>query len=181
MTRDLPEQRPEGKLIQDALKASGRSIRQVAPLADISEARWRQLVQGWMPTGPKETKAQKAPAATLARMAQAAGVTAQQLTDAGRQDAAEILERMPTGPQPATVRGKVHMPAVRVVATASSASTVNDEIEMIYQSKTMTAQQKLDAIRMVLQLRAQVEAEAIEAARDDVTEEGQEPANNGAH
>lgn len=146
MTTDLPEQRPEGLLIQQALKADGRSIRQVAPLAGISDARWRQLVKGSLASGDGHVTEQVAPAATLARMAFVVGVTPGQLTKAGRKDAAALLVRM-------------HDNAPEATSTVPPPEDQADEIDLIVASK-MTARQKLKAIRQVLQLRAQVEAEA---------------------
>lgn len=42
---------------------------------------------------------------------------------------------------------------------AAAPARANDEIEMIYRSRSMSPKQKLEAIRMVLHLRAQVEAD----------------------
>jgi transcriptional regulator with XRE-family HTH domain len=51
--------------------------------------------------------------------------------------------------QPATAPGRTHI-----------AGPAQDEIDLIYASKTMSAKQKLEAIRMVLELRKQAEEEA---------------------
>lgn len=59
-----------------------------------------------------------------------------------------------------------HEPALRSANTPidvvprSATSPVSDEIEMIYASRTMSPRQKLEAIRMVLHLREQADAEA---------------------
>lgn len=150
MTDDLPQQRPEGAVIQAALVTDGRSIRQVAPLAGMSDARWRQIVKGHMTTAG-HTSAVIAPAATLARMAHVVGVSPDALTEAGRADAAGLLKRMGDDAQSGTS-------AVPLPVTGAT-GRVPDEIDMIYASKTMTAQEKLDAIRKVLHLRAEIEAQ----------------------
>lgn len=152
MTTDVPEQRPEGKLIQEALKADGRSIRQVAPLAGMSDARWRQLVKGSLAVGSDHVTEQIAPAATLARMAYVVGVTPGQLTKAGRKDAAALLTRL----QEDAHSGASVVPLPATGTTGGQA----DEIDLIYASTSMSAEQKLKAIRQVLQLRAQAAAEA---------------------
>jgi hypothetical protein len=151
MTTELPGQRPEGKLIQDALKTDGRSIRQVAALAGISDARWRQLVKGSLNVGSDHVTEQVAPPATLARMAYVVGVTPGQLTKAGRKDAAAILVQLQ---QDALDGGS----AVPLPATAAGDQA--DEIDLVYASKTMSAEQKLKAIRQILLLRKQAETEA---------------------
>lgn len=89
-----PKQRPEGRVIQDALRIKGLSARQAAKEAHISEARWRQIVNGYAPAGAGQTVEVVGPDPTLARMARVAGVTPQQLQDAGRPDAAETLRTL---------------------------------------------------------------------------------------
>jgi len=57
-------------------------------------------------------------------------------------------------------------PDVRASAPSAAGEAPPDEIELIYRSHSMTARQKLEAIRMVMQLRAQVEQEDRLADRD---------------
>jgi hypothetical protein len=156
MTEELPQQRPEGVLLQHALEHDGRSIRAVAPLAGTSDTRWRQIIKGSMTVGGHATPV-IAPARTLARMALVIGISPVQLRDAGRGDAADILERL--------ISEGVTEPATIAAPAEDAARMRTDEIDLIYASKSMTAREKLAAIRTVLQLRAQVEAE--EAAADD--------------
>jgi hypothetical protein len=151
MTDDDQPQRPEGELIQALLKKDGRSVRQVAPLAGLSEARWRQIVKGTMVVGGHPVDV-VAPPATLARMAYILGVTPKTLTGVGRADAAEVLEHMQADERRSPPKGR---------------ATVGDEIDLIYASRTMDARQKLERIRMVLELRAQAERE--EAALPQTT------------
>lgn len=94
-----PEPRPEGELIRAALKASRMSARKAAKLADISDARWRQIVSGSQSVGGMKA-AVVAPAGTLARMARAVGVTPDQLDDAERSDAAEELRELEAAAPP---------------------------------------------------------------------------------
>lgn len=57
-------------------------------------------------------------------------------------------------------------PRLRAQPTRADQPT-SDEIEMIYASTSMTALQKLEAIRIVLALRAEVEAESDAPVADD--------------
>ena len=95
---ERPEQPPEGKLIAEALARSGISIRQAAKRAKISYGRWRQIASGYQNVSPGSFARVRAPAATLARMASVVGVTPDQLTGAGRADAAEILRTLTAEP-----------------------------------------------------------------------------------
>lgn len=74
------------------------SVSKAAQLANISEGRWRQLAKGFQQATPDTRVAAKAPAETLARMANAVGMTADELKDAGRADAAKALEDMRSAP-----------------------------------------------------------------------------------
>lgn len=76
----------------------------MAQLVGISDTRWRHIVNGYQPVGRGEYLKIQAPAATLARMARAVGLTPEQLTAAGREDAAEELGHLdnldgPPGPR----------------------------------------------------------------------------------
>jgi hypothetical protein len=74
------------------------SKRHAAELAGMSEGRWRQLEAGGVRhRGHWETET--APAPTLARMAQAAGVTRDELRACGREDAAAELAALPPLPE----------------------------------------------------------------------------------
>lgn len=141
-------QPPEATLLQKALEQDGRSIRTVAEEAGMSDARWRQIVKGSMTTGG-HTSPVVAPPATLARMALVVGVSPARLREVGREDAAEAVELLQRTPKPQT-----SMPPARRSATAQT-----DEIELVYASTTMTAAQKLETIRKILMLRAEVESE----------------------
>lgn len=69
------------------------SMRDAGLLAGISATRWRQLETGIIRVKGTDHP-EKAPAETLARMAQAVGATPDELRTAGRDDAAAILTRI---------------------------------------------------------------------------------------
>lgn len=85
-----PQAPHEAALLQAALKRSRMSARSAASKAGISDARWRQIVSGYQSVSGSYIPV-RAPAETLARMAQVVGVTAEELATAGRHDAAEAL------------------------------------------------------------------------------------------
>lgn len=88
-----PETPPEADLIKAALKRRRMTARKAAELADISEARWYQIMRGSQTVAGERVRV-KAPPDTLARMAHVAGVTPEQLEEAGRGDAAEELRAL---------------------------------------------------------------------------------------
>lgn len=92
-----PEPPPEAALIRAAAKRNRISGRKAASLAGISDARWRQIVTGYQSVGGTFVPV-KAPADTLARMAQAVGVSAEELAAADREDAADELRELSTAP-----------------------------------------------------------------------------------
>lgn len=99
----MPEndyQRPEGKLLGDAMKRTGKSARKLAPDTGLTDSRLRHIVNGYQPAGQGQKIVVIAPADTLARIARAFGVTADQLENAGRSDAADLLRGMPDTPDP---------------------------------------------------------------------------------
>ncbi|MEW2631581.1 hypothetical protein AB0903_07970 [Streptomyces sp. NPDC048389] len=69
------------------------SARKAASQAGLSDARWRQIVSGYQSVSGAFVPV-RAPAETLARMAQVVGVSAEELTEAGREDAAQELAKM---------------------------------------------------------------------------------------
>lgn len=173
MTSDPPPQRPEGMLIEAAAKSDGRSIRQLAAQAGMSDARWRQLVKGYQSVTGGGVAEAVARAETLAKMAQVLRLSPASLEEVGRSDAAVVLRRLLDQAQDAP----------RNLPTGKSGRPAPDEIEMIYNSRSMTAEEKLEAIRRVLHLRAQVEAQAEAASGhgegSDPTVETRPPVNNG--
>jgi len=87
-----PEQPPEGKLIADAAARMKLSIREAARRAGISYGRWRQVTQGYQNVSPGSYAPVRAPARTLARMAQVVGIPAEAMETSGqRPDVAEVM------------------------------------------------------------------------------------------
>lgn len=88
-------QRPEGKLIEDALDSRPKmSRRKLAEAVDLSEGRVRQIVNGYKTEGGSVIDI-VAPADTLARIAEVLELTAGALEGAGRADVAELLRTSP--------------------------------------------------------------------------------------
>jgi hypothetical protein len=101
-----PEPPPEGRLIAAAADRHGFSIREAARRAGLSYGRWRQIVQGYQNVSPGEFAIVRAPARTLAKMAQVVGITPEQMEGEGqRPDVADILRQgtgvLPPAPDPA--------------------------------------------------------------------------------
>lgn len=94
---DRPPRRPEGDLIARELKRRHLSARQLAPEVGITEARLRQIINGFQSAGAGQRIAVTAPALTLARIAKALQITAEQLTEVGRADAATELADLAAG------------------------------------------------------------------------------------
>lgn len=172
-------------MIEEAAKATGRSIRSLAANAGISDTRWRQIVKGWQP-GPDGTKLEvHAPALTLARMALVLGLTSDDLVGHGRQDAGEALARLRTaapGDMVTFLGDGADAGADFVVGqdgsfrayqVKSMRTPINqlDEIDLIYASR-MSAREKLLRIRQVLELRALAEAEEAERHKEAPAEAG---------
>src|SRR3954452_16641396 len=94
---ERPEAPPEGALLKRALVAARISQREAARRSGISETRWRQLVSGYQVVSRAKVPV-RSPDETLARMARAVGVTAEQLEEAGRDTAAAVLRNAEAEP-----------------------------------------------------------------------------------
>jgi transcriptional regulator with XRE-family HTH domain len=70
-------------------------VTEAARRAGISDTRWSQLENGYRMVRGQPEPEPPPPAATLARMAQAVGVTAAELEQAGRADAAAEMRALP--------------------------------------------------------------------------------------
>jgi transcriptional regulator with XRE-family HTH domain len=92
--RYKPEPQPEGKLISYARMIAGLSVREAARRAGISEARWRQIANGYQVTRGEYFPEVGSPAGTVARMARGVYVTPEALEEAGRADAAGELRNL---------------------------------------------------------------------------------------
>lgn len=80
-------QRPEGRLIEAAMKSPKLSGRKLAELVGLSEGRIRQILNGYKSEGGQLIPI-IGPADTVARMAEAVGVSAKEMREAGREDVA---------------------------------------------------------------------------------------------
>lgn len=118
-TDTRPTPTPEGALIAATLKQKGISVRSAARQADISEGWWRQITKGYQNLSGGGFGPVRGPADTLARMARAAGVTADQLEEAGRADAAQELRALTTPPEPAPVH-PTRQPDLRATIIAAA-------------------------------------------------------------
>jgi hypothetical protein len=85
-------QRPEGRLIEVAQKRARISARKAADAAGMSDARWRQIVNGYQSAGAGQVVTVHGPDDTIARMAEVVGVSPAEMREAGRERAAEVLE-----------------------------------------------------------------------------------------
>ena len=89
-TSTRPEPPREAALIEAARKRARLSVREAARQAGLSDARWRQITSGYQSVSGSHIPV-KAPADTLARMAQVLHITAEELVEVGREDAAKAL------------------------------------------------------------------------------------------
>lgn len=92
---ERPKKRPEGALLE-ALRerAGGLTVRGAAKRVSISEARWRQIENGYQVPTKGVYLPVIAPPETLAEMVRALGGTPIDLRNVGRLDASEALMRM---------------------------------------------------------------------------------------
>lgn len=96
---ERPPPPPEARLIAAALKRSGLSIREASRRADLSEGRWRQIMNGYQTVSAGVHIPVSGPPDTVARMARVAGVRVDELGNAGRPDAAMMLQDMSARPE----------------------------------------------------------------------------------
>ncbi|MEU5834553.1 hypothetical protein ABZ820_12885 [Streptomyces diacarni] len=115
MNARRPEPPPEAALIQAALRRSRLSARQAAKEAGLSDARWRQITSGYQSVAGEKI-AVHAPPDTLARMAHVVGITADELTEADRSDAATSLQELGEAPPPADASRYASDPHIDAIA-----------------------------------------------------------------
>ncbi|MFJ8143284.1 helix-turn-helix domain-containing protein [Streptomyces sp. NPDC096013] len=104
MNAQTPEPPAEAALIKEALRRARLSGREAARRAGLSETRWRQIVNGYQDVGGVRIPV-NAPDETLVRMAQVVSVSSDQLRQAGRGTAAELLDELAAPPTPASAPG----------------------------------------------------------------------------
>ncbi len=93
-TAPLREPPPEARLIRARREKMRLSVRGAAARAAISETLWRRVEKGHMLETGGEAVAVRGTAVKVAAMAAALGVTAAELEEAGRADAAAQLGKM---------------------------------------------------------------------------------------
>jgi hypothetical protein len=125
MDAKTPEPPAEAALIKEAARRARLSGREAARRAEISETRWRQIVNGYQDVGGVRI-AVIAPDDTLARMAHVVGLTPGQLRQAGRAAAAEFLDELAAPPTPASTSGAPGSNA-QVEAIAALLATLTPE------------------------------------------------------
>lgn len=107
---------PEAATLRSARIRQHLSVREAAQRAGVSASLWRQVEAGYMTPAKGVHTPKIAPAATLARMAQAVDLQAEHLESRGqRPDAAEILREM-----------ERQAPAVTIPRTAPPPASVDD-------------------------------------------------------
>lgn len=165
MTEEV-QQPPEAALIEEArlrLPKTRSAVTKVAKRAGISEARWRQIAKGYQ-QATKETRVPvRAPAETLARMAEAVNVSAHQLDAVGRSDAAQVIRgqrrRMaeglasliPTTELGDDVEGNTELAAPSTEAQGSDrnvAAELLDLIERVFPDEQATAEERAQLQRI---------------------------------
>ncbi|MGW4731753.1 hypothetical protein ACWEQC_21765 [Streptomyces shenzhenensis] len=127
MDAQTPGPPPEAVLIKQALLRARLSGREAAKRAKLSETRWRQIVNGYQDVGGVRV-AVIAPDETLVRMAEAVGLTSDQLRQAGRSTAAELLDELAGPPTPASPPGTPATNA-QIEAIAALLATLSPEAQ----------------------------------------------------
>lgn len=147
-----PTQPPEAELIE-RLRTSVRpklSVRGAAKASDISDSRWRQIIKGYRQETKDLRVPVRAPADTLARMADVVGATPDQLREVGREDAAGELEALlavreatklglPTGRgvRPGTGRTVDYVPPVDIGPLIAGLAVDADQLRAVSQRLTV--------------------------------------------
>ncbi|MER6562824.1 helix-turn-helix transcriptional regulator [Streptomyces sp. NPDC001027] len=123
-----PAPPPEAVLIREALKQARMSGRAAARRSGVSDARWRQITTGYQTVSGHHVPV-SAPPETLARMAQATQVTADELRKAGRSDAADELERLAAPPPSASDASSQYADDPHISAIAALLTTLPPEAQ----------------------------------------------------
>ncbi|MFJ7489759.1 hypothetical protein ACIQZB_00610 [Streptomyces sp. NPDC097727] len=99
------------------------SGREAARRSAVSSTRWRQIIDGYQTVSGTHVPV-RAPAETVARMAQTTGVTVDELRNAGRGDAADALAELAGTPTPSSLGGAE---GVQVEAIATLLASLSPE------------------------------------------------------
>jgi len=127
MTTSGNEKPAEARLIEAARQAKALSARKAAKLAGISEGRWRQIEKGEQLAGSGYSIPVVAPDQTIARMSMVVGVSAEQLREAGRENAADAMVFM-AGMQAENDWQKVGTVLDRLVGMREELGRIIDEL-----------------------------------------------------
>jgi len=112
-----PEPPAEAVLIRKALRRARLSGREAARRAGLSETRWRQIANGYQDVGKGVRVATQAPDDTLVRVAEVLGISSAELREAGRGDAADLIDELAGPPTPASTPGAGGDPRIAAIAT----------------------------------------------------------------
>jgi transcriptional regulator with XRE-family HTH domain len=153
---DKPDQPAEGALLARAMIRERLSAREAAKRAGISEGRWRQIVSGYQSAKGQHIPV-VAPAATLAHMAHALNIKPEELTTAGRADAADVLSDLLSNPSGTSLAvPKV----VQALADAANNSRQSEALIRVMENPNLSDTDKKKIVRLLL-----AEQEAFERGR----------------
>lgn len=149
---DRPARRPEGDLIAREMKRRHLPARQLATQIGLSEGRLRGIVNGYASAGAGQHVAVVAPATTLARIAAALDITADQLTAAGRPDAAaELADLAPADPAVAALAGVGDDAVVEVMRSPDiSEADKRALVELLLDARRADDARRLDLARRLM-------------------------------
>lgn len=105
MTAERPKPPPESVLLRQAYEESHHTIPTLASAAGVSPSTVSIVFQGFKYHN-KAAKPMKPSAQTVASMAAVLSIEPSQLVEAGRPDAAELMESDPTDPSAAYTAGR---------------------------------------------------------------------------
>lgn len=120
---------PLGRLLEAARKRRGLSQNKAAQAAGVSGTHWRRIIKGVASYGGTDVP-YVGTADTVARMARAVDVSAEELAGVDREDAAEELRALTSGP------GRRELPEIEVRADA------DPRILSILQNEVLTDEEK---------------------------------------
>lgn len=139
---DKPAQPAEGAAIQRALQRTRLSAREAAGRAGISEGRWRQIVNGYQSAGGQRIPV-TAPAVTLAHMARAVDLKPEDLAEAGRDDAADVLaDILAQQPEPDTIQDDGDPVLVKVLRSDLTDARKKRIVDMLIAEKQRVERQR---------------------------------------
>lgn len=181
---DKPQQPREGKLIADAIKTHGISIRTLAKEAGYSEGRVRQVINGYASAGKGQFIKVTAPDEALAKIAWAAGLTVYDLRMARRPDAAEVLATLgekwyEEQRRPAGDIGRVDVDAIKQWATDPLGKDVPESILELYPDHVLIQELHDRMVRYRVDIKDYV-ALVTRLTREAIEDDKKEGGNDGS-